>query len=94
MTLIAYAPDELDRLALRMFDLAADVRQIAHRGREHELATIPLHGNKIQEWLERLEAWSHDAKSRADAEINKQIGARRARELLRSEPTRKRRRKK
>jgi hypothetical protein len=94
MTLIPYPPADLDRLALRMFDLAADVRRMAQRGREHDLAAVPLHGNKIQEWLQRLEEWSHDAKSRLDAEVNKQIGARRARELVDSATVRKRRRKK
>lgn len=94
MTLIPYSPAELDCLALRMLDLAAEVRNIARRQREQELDAIPLHGNKIQEWLRRLEAWSHDAKSRADAEFNKQLGARRARELARAASPRKRRRRK
>jgi hypothetical protein len=94
MTLIPHSPAELDRLALRLLDLAAEVRGMARRQREHELAAVPLHGNKIQEWLRRLEAWSHDAKSRADAEINKQIGARRAREFTAADSPRKRRRQK
>ena len=94
MTLIPYQPVELDRLALRILDLSADVRRMAQRSREHEVDAVALHGNKIQDWLMRLESWTHDAKARTEAEVNKQLGARRARELLSSTSARKSRRKK
>jgi hypothetical protein len=82
MTLIPFPSADLDRLALRLLDLTGEVRRLARRTREQELDAVPLHANKIQEWLTKLESWSLDAAARTEAEINRQHGARRARELL------------
>jgi hypothetical protein len=82
MTLIPFPSADLDRLALRLLDLTGDVRRLARRTREQELDAVPLHANKIQEWLTKLESWSLDAAARTEAEINRQRGAKRARELL------------
>lgn len=82
MTLIPFPSADLDRLALRLLDLTGDVRRLARRAREQELDAVPLHANKIQEWLTKLESWSLDAAARTEAEINRQRGAKRARELL------------
>jgi hypothetical protein len=81
MTLIAFPPESLDRLALRFLDVAGRVRRMAERSREAALDEVPLHGNKPQEWLGRLEAWAYDAESRLEAEINRRRGTRRALEL-------------
>jgi hypothetical protein len=54
---------------------------MAQRSREAQLPEVPLHGNKPQEWLSRLEVWIYDAEMRLEAEVNRQRGARRAREL-------------
>ena len=81
MTLLAFPPENLDRLALRVLDVAGRVRRMAERAREAGLDQVPLHGNKPQEWLGKLEAWAFDAEQRVDAEINRRLGARRAQEL-------------
>lgn len=91
MTLIAFPPESLDRLALRFLDVAGRVRRMAERSREAAVDEVPLHGNKPQEWLGRLEAWACDAEMRLEAEINRQRGARRARELAET-PTRNKKR--
>jgi hypothetical protein len=63
-------------------DVTAAVRRVAEQSREGGGLQVPLHANKVQEWLAKLEAWAHDAETRVEAELNKQRGARRARELL------------
>jgi len=92
MTLIAFPPENLDRLALRVLDVAGRVRRMAERSREAGVDEVPLHGNKPQEWLSRLEAWAFDAESRVEAEINRRRGARLARELPATPPRKKKRR--
>lgn len=92
MTLIPFSPEQMDRLALRMLDLTAAVRRMAERSREAEVGETPLHANKVQEWLAKLEDWAHDSESRVEAEVNRRRGARRAGELLAAQtPTKPRR---
>ncbi len=67
MTLQTYDPHKLDQFALRLLDLAAIVRQMANRGREHGLADLPMHDKKALEWCAKLEQWAH--KTRADLEV-------------------------
>lgn len=67
MTLQAYDPHRLDQFALRLLDLAAIVRQMAQRGREHDIADVTLHDKKALEWCGKLEQWAH--KTRADLEV-------------------------
>ena len=67
MTLIPFPSADLDRLALRLLDLTGEVRRLARRTREQELDAVPLHANKIQEWLTKLESWSLDAAARSPA---------------------------
>ncbi|MCE5303847.1 MAG: hypothetical protein LLF97_12175 [Planctomycetaceae bacterium] len=67
MTLQTYNPDQLDRLTLRMLDLAAILRQMANRSREHGIADFPLHDKKALEWCINLEQWAQ--KTQADLEV-------------------------
>lgn len=78
MTLYPFPPSTLDELALRLLDLAAVYRDMAHRSREFTLSGFELHANKLNEWLSHLEDWTHDASARLEASLNKQRGARRA----------------
>ena len=67
MTLQTYDPEKLDQFALRLLDLAAIVRQMASRSREHGIADVALHEKKALEWCAKLEQWAH--KTRADLEV-------------------------
>lgn len=67
MTLQPYTPQKLDDLALRLLDLAGNVRQMASRQRERGIADLPLHDKKALEWCAKLEQWAH--KTRADLEV-------------------------
>jgi hypothetical protein len=92
MTLAAFPPENLDKISLRVLDVAGRVRRMALRSREEGLDAVPLHGNKAQEWLAKLEAWACDAELRLEAAIHRERGARRAREI--SERPRKKKRRK
>jgi len=78
MTLIPYSPTALDELALRLFDVAAQVRQMANYSRENSVVSVPLHGNKAQEWLGHLERWAFDGQGRLEAHVLRERGARRS----------------
>ena len=67
MTLQTYDPQKLDRFTLRLLDLAAIVRQMANRSREHGIADLALHEKKALEWCVKLEQWAH--KTQADLEV-------------------------
>lgn len=82
MTLTAFPPEALDALALRLLDAAAAVRHMAERSREVGLEDFHLHGNKAQDWLSNLEAWTHDGTARIEAAALKQRGAQRAAQSL------------
>jgi len=68
MTLEAYDADQLDQLALRVFDLAAVLRKMAETQRKKSLGEFLLHDKKAVEWIARLEQWAR----RADAEMQMQ----------------------
>ncbi|MBI2825466.1 MAG: hypothetical protein HYX69_12335 [Planctomycetia bacterium] len=78
MTLTPFPPATLDELALRLLDVAAAVRKMANSARENGLGDFQLHGNKAQEWLDKLEDWARDSEGRLAREIHRQKGVRRA----------------
>jgi hypothetical protein len=86
MTLIAFAPERIETLAWRMFDLAAEMRRNAEKCRQNQLEAVELHGQKLEGWLEQLEAWMRDSQARLDSALLKRRGAQRARALLSAEP--------
>jgi hypothetical protein len=67
MTLQTYDPQKVDQFALRLLDLAATVRQMANRSREHGIADLVLHDKKALEWCLKLEQWAN--KTQADLEV-------------------------
>lgn len=67
MTLQPYGPDRLDQFALRLLDVAAVMREMANRYREHGVTDLALHDKKAREWCDRLDQWVH--KSRAELEV-------------------------
>ena len=67
MTINAYSSDQLDQLALRFFDLAAQLRGIARQARQQNLVHIPIHDRKAIQWCENLDIWAKKT------EINFQI---------------------
>jgi hypothetical protein len=81
MTLIPYDPERLDELALRLFDLAAVYRDLAHRCRRQGIASLTLHDKKAMEWLGKLEYWSHESAQKMSLAEIQQRGARRAAEI-------------
>jgi len=78
MTLQPYQPDELDVLALRLFDLTATLRRMAKRCRDEKIKRFDLHDRKLLEMLGKIEEWAHDAEARLEMEIIRQHGAQRA----------------
>jgi hypothetical protein len=86
MTLTPFPPEALDELALRLLELAADVRAMANSSRENELEGFVLHGNKVHEWLANLDAWAVDAAGRLDSAVHRQKGVRKALSLTQGEP--------
>jgi hypothetical protein len=67
MTLKPYDPQMLNEFALRLLDLAAAMRQMAQRSREHHIEDLALHDKKAREWIGNLERWAR--KSLADVEL-------------------------
>jgi len=67
MTLKPYDPEMLNEFALRLLDLAAMMRQMAQRSREHRIEDLALHDKKAREWIGNLERWAR--KSLADVEM-------------------------
>ncbi len=65
-------------LALRLLDVAALVREMANSSRENHIESLPLHSNKAQEWMGRLEEWAHDGAARLELQVMRERGARRS----------------
>jgi hypothetical protein len=61
MTLNPYDPTMLDQFALRLLDLAAEIRQMAQRSREYAIDDFALHDKKSLEWIANLERWVRKA---------------------------------
>ena len=67
MTLKPYNPDMLDQFALKLLDLASQMREMANRSREYEIGDFTVHDKKAREWHANMERWMR--KSRADLEM-------------------------
>jgi len=57
MTLEQYTPEKFDQLALRLFDLAAKLREVANGARQNGVESLPVHDKKALLWIENLEQW-------------------------------------
>lgn len=71
MTLQTYSPERLDQLALRLLDLASNVRSLARDARQFQLTQFALHDKKALEWMARLEDWSQKTRSEMDLQMVK-----------------------
>ena len=71
MTLEAYSAEKLDRLALRVLDVACALRQMASESRDNAIDDMPLNDKKALEWLGKLEGWAHDGTARLGAAVLK-----------------------
>jgi hypothetical protein len=66
MTREAYDTGRLDALALRLFDVAAQVRRLSLSAHSTGLEQVELHDRKALEWIEKLERWVVGAESDLD----------------------------
>ncbi len=62
MTIENYTPEKLDQCALRVFDIAAELRFIAVESRKHGLQSISIHDRNALLWIEKLELWAKKSK--------------------------------
>jgi len=69
MTLEPYDAEQLDQLALRLFDVTAILRKMAENQRQEAVEEFLLHDKKALEWIDRLEQWAR----RAEADMQMQI---------------------
>ena len=67
MTLEQYTPERFDQLALRLLDLAAELREIANGARRANVENLAVHDKKALEWIDNLEQWT--GKTRINFEI-------------------------
>jgi hypothetical protein len=58
MTLRPYPPEKLDQLALRFFDLAAEIRSWSKAADKENPPELLLHDKKALQWCENLEEWA------------------------------------
>ena len=79
MTLQPYGPQQLDSLALRLLDMAAIVREMANRSREHGIADLALHDKKALESCVKLEQWANKIRADLDVRILQDKAVRRGR---------------
>ena len=85
MTLEAYSPEKLDRLALRVLDVACALRQMAADSRDNGIEDMPLNDKKALEWLSKLEDWAHDGSARLGAAVSKRRAVQRGSPLASQE---------
>lgn len=78
MTLTPHDPETLDRLALRLLDLAAIVREMANNSREFGVQDFALHDKKAREWYSHLERWTRKAQAELELKIIEVRASRRA----------------
>ena len=58
MTIEQYTPEKFDQMALRAFDVAAELREIANGARLAGIENLPVHDKKALEWIDNLEQWA------------------------------------
>lgn len=81
MTLETYNPRRLDELALRLFDSAAAIRQLALRATAEGITSVDLHDKKVLEYIGRIEDWIHRSEATIQLAARRAQGARRAKEV-------------
>lgn len=94
MTKSSYDPERFDALAMRLFEVASELKGLGRVVQEEKLTEFQLHDRKPLEWLGKLEAWTASARRKLKDEVLREIGARKAREILAREKLRGRKRNK
>jgi hypothetical protein len=78
MTLVPYDANRLDETALRILDIAAQIRQMASVLRTEPDVALAIHDKKATEWLDHLERWAADSQAKLDLALIQKRGAKRA----------------
>lgn len=78
MTLKSYDSTRWDELALRLLDVAAEVRGLARACRELPDAAPAVHDKKAHEWLANLERWAGECRTRIEIAKLRHRGVRQA----------------
>ncbi|MGQ9576124.1 MAG: hypothetical protein ACUVUC_12475 [Thermoguttaceae bacterium] len=69
MTPRTYDPHVLDQFALRLLDLAAVLRHMAHRARENPVEDPPFDDSRGRDLIERLEYWARTCLAELEMKI-------------------------
>ena len=69
MTLEPYAAQELDRLVLRILDIAGKIRRMSLAAEESPDLAVTLHCKKARQWIAQLEQWAAESAARLDVAL-------------------------
>ncbi len=78
MTLKPYDAARWDEFALRLVDVACEVRHLARACRAAPDAAPAVHDKKALEWLANLERWAGECRTRLEIAKLRQRGAQQA----------------
>jgi len=85
MTLKPYDPGKLDQFALRLLDLAGQMREMSHLCREYRIDDFALHDKKANEWCDNLDRWVRKARAELEMRAIELRAAHRARAAIRAD---------
>ena len=66
MTLQAYSPEKIEKLALRLLDISTQLRSITKDLRTNQLEEIKINDKKALLWCENLEIWAQKNRNNLD----------------------------
>ena len=66
MTIELYNSEKLDQFAMRLFDVAADIRTMARLLTKNEVEDIPLNDKRFLKLLDEMEDWAIKSKSKIE----------------------------
>jgi hypothetical protein len=69
MTLEPHDAQELDRLVLRILDIAGKIRRMSVAAQESPELAVALHGRKARQWIAQLEQWAAESAARMDVAL-------------------------
>ena len=71
MTLQAYSPEKMEKLALRLLDISAQMGGIAKDLRANQLEELRINDKKALLWCENLEIWVQKNRNSLDLVLRK-----------------------
>ncbi len=71
MTIELYNAEKLDQFAMRLFDVAADVRAMARQLSQSEVEEIPLNDKRVQIHLDEIENWAIRSRSKLEIQLRR-----------------------